>query len=152
MSWNLNTPAITSATVAAAKELLASNTAPQPIKDYVTAGIDGLAARHGDDVLVTVTGYGFTLSVGGGAFAIVLLAGHAGFVDGWVLRQCVFDFGREDHLAIDFDHLAQSAGDADVAFRCQFTHVTRAQPAILEGSARLFGHLPVSHHDLGPAY
>lgn len=59
MSWNLGTPEIKSQTVAEAKRLLGSNSStPQAIKDYVAAGIDGLVIRHGESVLVTVTGYG----------------------------------------------------------------------------------------------
>lgn len=64
MSWNLGTPEIKGATIAEAKRLLVSNTStPQSIKDYVSAGIEGLAARHGNDVLVTVTGHGHLCDV-----------------------------------------------------------------------------------------
>lgn len=58
MSWNLNNPEITAAPASEAKELVAKNTAPDTIKGYVLAGIDGLVSRYGEDVKVTVTGYG----------------------------------------------------------------------------------------------
>lgn len=58
MSWNLGYPEIKAAPAAKAKELLAENSAPQTVKDYVNAGIDGLVTVHGEDVLVTVTGHG----------------------------------------------------------------------------------------------
>lgn len=63
MSWNLTYPEIKSQPAVEAKRLLATNTAPQSIKDYVAAGIDGLAARYGEDVRVTVTGYGHLCDV-----------------------------------------------------------------------------------------
>lgn len=58
MSWNLGYPEIKGASVTEAKEALAANSSPDSIKAYVTAGIDGLAAKFGDDVRITVTGYG----------------------------------------------------------------------------------------------
>ena len=58
MSCNLGVPMIKKIRASVAKELLATNAAPQSIKDYVAAGIDGLVARYGEDVEVTVTGSG----------------------------------------------------------------------------------------------
>jgi hypothetical protein len=58
MSWNLGYPEIKGESVDKAKELIGTNSAPSPIIDYVRMGIDGLAAKYGDDVKVTVTGYG----------------------------------------------------------------------------------------------
>lgn len=58
MSWTIF-PEIKSQPITAAKEALAAQTyVPQPIKDYLVAGIDGLEKVHGADVLVTVTGNG----------------------------------------------------------------------------------------------
>ena len=57
MSWSFSVPKNTPAPQA--KEQVASaGGVPQGIRDYVTAGIDGLIAKHGDDVKVDVTGYG----------------------------------------------------------------------------------------------
>lgn len=59
MSWNLNPPEIKAEKVEAARFLLKKNTsAPQSIKDYVNICIDGLVAKYGPDVLVSVVGYG----------------------------------------------------------------------------------------------
>lgn len=58
MSWSLSTPEIRAATVADARSKIEQNAAPQPIKDYVLAGIDGLVARFGEGVLVTISGHG----------------------------------------------------------------------------------------------
>lgn len=64
MSWNLGYPEIKAATPAKARQLLAQNTmAPQSIKDYVAAAIDGLAARYGENVEITVTGQGHLCDV-----------------------------------------------------------------------------------------
>jgi hypothetical protein len=58
MSWNLSYPAIVNEPAARAREMLAQNTAPEPIKAYVAAGIDGLVSRYGDDVRVIISGHG----------------------------------------------------------------------------------------------
>jgi len=58
MTWSLENPKSKKQSVGKAKELLAQQTAPQSIKDYVTAGIDGLVAKHGGKVLVSVNGHG----------------------------------------------------------------------------------------------
>lgn len=64
MSWNLGYPEIKDVSVSVAKELLEGNIAtPQSIKDYVVAGLDGLVAKFGDDVRVTVTGHGHLCDV-----------------------------------------------------------------------------------------
>lgn len=58
MSWAI-VPEIKSKPVAEAKETLNKQTyVPQPIKDYLIAGVDGLVTVHGADVLVTITGHG----------------------------------------------------------------------------------------------
>lgn len=56
MSWIISDIAVKP--VAEAKELLASNSAPQSIKDYCIQGIDGLVAAHGEDVIVSISGQG----------------------------------------------------------------------------------------------
>lgn len=58
MSWSLGYPEIKNATIEEATKALEANTAPQSIKDYVLAGIKGLQDRYGDDVHITVNGYG----------------------------------------------------------------------------------------------
>lgn len=58
MSWNI-TGRIVDQPAPTAREMLDATTdVPQPIKDYMAAGIIGLVALHGDDVRVTITGYG----------------------------------------------------------------------------------------------
>jgi hypothetical protein len=56
MSWSLN--GITNLSVEDAFTKLEEINAPASIKDYITAGIDGLSEKYGDDVKVTVTGSG----------------------------------------------------------------------------------------------
>lgn len=58
MSWSI--PTIESAPAAEAKQAIADNpNLPRPVKDYVIAGIEGLAAYFGDEkVAVAVSGYG----------------------------------------------------------------------------------------------
>lgn len=63
MSWNLQYDQLKSSEPAAAKEFVTSLTnVPQPIKDYVFGGIDGLVGLYGKDVRVFVTGYGHLCS------------------------------------------------------------------------------------------
>lgn len=57
MSWSI-TPEVKNVKAADAMALIDGIHAPQSVKDYIDAGIDGLVACHGEDVLVTVTGYG----------------------------------------------------------------------------------------------
>ena len=58
MSWSLTIPANLPAPVARAKVEEAPNV-PQPVKDYVIAGIEGLVDYKGDEnTPVTITGYG----------------------------------------------------------------------------------------------
>jgi hypothetical protein len=58
MSWTLTGTANVPAPEA--RELIAGNTQlPQPIKDYIITGIDGLVKYHDDENLpVTISGYG----------------------------------------------------------------------------------------------
>lgn len=58
MSWNLDHPPIKDATVGSAHALLLQSSVPEPIRMYVRAGIAGLVTMYGDNVLVTVSGYG----------------------------------------------------------------------------------------------
>jgi hypothetical protein len=59
MSWNLGNPEIKREPAETAKALLAQNVGlPPQIRDYVTAGIDGLVAKFGPETHVTVSGHG----------------------------------------------------------------------------------------------
>jgi hypothetical protein len=58
MSWSLAVPEIKNVTAKEAHDLVEKNTAPQWIRDYVAAGINGLVMKFGRDVKVTVTGHG----------------------------------------------------------------------------------------------
>jgi hypothetical protein len=58
MSWSIH-PEVKGVRVPDAKGMVDGMTnVPQTIKDYIMAGLDGLGAIHGEDVLVTVTGHG----------------------------------------------------------------------------------------------
>lgn len=61
MSWSI-TP-IERQPVNDALAALAGNTVPKPIVDYITAGIDGLVAKHGETVLVSISGQGHLCDV-----------------------------------------------------------------------------------------
>jgi hypothetical protein len=64
MSWSLDNLGINGRDAAEAKRVIAADTSiPETIKDYVTAGIDGLMARYGDDVKITAAGYGHLCDV-----------------------------------------------------------------------------------------
>ena len=58
MSWSFAVPEIKNVSAKEAHDLVEQNPAPQYIRDYVAAGINGLVMVHGDAVRVTVTGHG----------------------------------------------------------------------------------------------
>lgn len=58
MSWTIH-PEIVRLPASAARVVVNQmQYVPQQIKDYILLGIDGLVAIHGEEVLVTVKGYG----------------------------------------------------------------------------------------------
>lgn len=57
MSWSISPP-IKAMPAAEAKHTIDAMYLPDCIKSYITAGIDGLIAHHGEDVTVTVDGHG----------------------------------------------------------------------------------------------
>lgn len=61
MSWSINVPH--GSTVQAARDAVnADPHAPQAMKQYVMAGIQALAQRHGEDALVDVTAHGHVVT------------------------------------------------------------------------------------------
>lgn len=58
MSWNLDTAKIERLPLGDALKALDQSNAPAMIKAYVREGLEGMRKIHGDDVRVTVTGYG----------------------------------------------------------------------------------------------
>lgn len=58
MSWSIY-PEIKNVPAKDAHKMVEENkNAPQTIRDYIAAGINGLAIKYGMDVKVTVTGHG----------------------------------------------------------------------------------------------
>lgn len=58
MSWNFISDELKNVSANVAHALVEKNSAPQYIRDYVAAGINGLVMVHGPDVNVTITGHG----------------------------------------------------------------------------------------------
>lgn len=58
MSWSFHQPQLQRATPAEAKAIVAEAHLPEPIRAYVTAGIEALEAKHGPNVCVSVSGQG----------------------------------------------------------------------------------------------
>jgi len=58
MSWNFYPPITNMKSVDARLTLQEMKYVPQTIKDYVVSGIDGLVSIYGEDVTVTVSGFG----------------------------------------------------------------------------------------------
>ena len=58
MSWSIY-PKIKNVPASEAHKMVEENKhTPQPIRDYIAAGINGLAIKYGMDVKVSVTGHG----------------------------------------------------------------------------------------------
>ena len=58
MSWTLTSDELKNVSAKEAHDAVEKNGAPQHIRDYVAAGINGLVMVHGPDVRITVTGHG----------------------------------------------------------------------------------------------
>lgn len=56
MSWSF--PPLQNVKARDAASQIASLRLPQPIRDYTLSGIHALIDKHGEDVLVTITGFG----------------------------------------------------------------------------------------------
>lgn len=69
MTWNLGHPEIKNMPAKEAHGAVEKSGAPQYIRDYAAAGINGLVMIHGKDVKVNVTGHGH-LCEGVGSFEV----------------------------------------------------------------------------------
>lgn len=58
MTWSLGYPEIKNTPATEAVELLKKSPAPRMIVEYVEEAISGLVMIHGEDVTVSVTGFG----------------------------------------------------------------------------------------------